>query len=204
MSTALLAVIVSIILSHSIPELGRLRHYGWFEAWLRGDFNPLAGGSLWSGRFGGWWSVGLPVLIVALLQILFAGRAYGFPSFLLAMVVLFYCWGPRDLDADIAAVTHANWFAEHASSSWWGVPLAVVIGVPLYSNAAGVLPLVEVLHAKGVPMGTVLAFMMSVVALSTPEMILLRRVLKPQLIATYFGVVAAGILATGYVFNLIT
>jgi len=107
----------------------------------------------------------------------------------------------------LGAVLHgwvpANWFAEHASSSWWGVPLAVVIGVPLYSNAAGVLPLVEVLHSKGVPMGTVLAFMMSVVALSTPELILLRRVLKPKLIATYFGVVAAGILITGYVFNLV-
>ena len=74
------------------------------------------------------------------------------------------------------------------------MPLAVVIGVPLYSNAAGVLPLVEVLHDKGLPMGTVLAFMMSVVALSLPEMILLRRVLKPKLIATYVAVVATGIL----------
>ena len=69
--------------------------------------------------------------------------------------------------------------------------------------AAGVLPSVEALHDKGLPMGTVLAFMMSVVALSTPEVILLRRVLKKQLIATYVGVVAVGILATGYLFNLI-
>ena len=84
-----------------------------------------------------------------------------------------------------------------------GVPIAVGLGVPLYSNAAGVLPLVEALHDKGLPMGTVLAFMMSVVALSMPEMILLRRVLKPQLIATYVGVVATGILATGYLFNLV-
>ena len=93
----------------------------------------------------------------------------------------------------LGAVIHgwlpADWFAAHATG-WWGVPLAVVIGVPLYSNAAGVLPLVEALHDKGLPMGTVLAFMMSVVALSMPEMILLRRVLKPKLIATYFGVVA--------------
>ena len=85
----------------------------------------------------------------------------------------------------------------------WGVPLAVVIGVPLYSNAAGVLPLVEALHDKGLPMGTVLAFMMSVVALSPPEMILLRRVLKPKLIATYFGVVAVSILLIGFLFNLV-
>lgn len=107
----------------------------------------------------------------------------------------------------LGAVMHgwlpADWFAEHASSSLWGVPLAVVIGVPLYSNAAGVLPLVEVLHDKGLPMGTVLAFMMSVVALSTPEMILLRRVLEPKLIATYAAVVASGILLLGYLFNLI-
>ncbi len=84
-----------------------------------------------------------------------------------------------------------------------GVPLAVSLGVPLYSNAAGVLPLVEALHDKGLPMGTVLAFMMSVVALSLPEMILLRRVLKPKLIATYVGVVATAILVTGYLFNLV-
>ena len=96
-----------------------------------------------------------------------------------------------------------NWLADHAASSVWGVPVAVTLGVPLYSNAAGVMPLVEALHDKGLPMGTVLAFMMSVVALSTPELILLRRVLHKKLIATYFGVVAAGILAIGYLFNLV-
>ena len=83
------------------------------------------------------------------------------------------------------------------------VPVAVGIGVPLYSNAAGVLPLVEALHAKGLAMGTVLAFMMSVVALSVPEMVLLRRVLKPRLLAVFVGVVAAGILTVGLLFNLI-
>ena len=95
-----------------------------------------------------------------------------------------------------------EWFAENATGLL-GVPIAVVLGVPLYSNAAGVLPLVEVLYDKGIPMGTVLAFMMSVVALSLPEMILLRRVLKPRLIATYVAVVATGILTTGLLFNLI-
>ena len=77
------------------------------------------------------------------------------------------------------------------------------MGVPLYSNAAGVLPLVQALQAKGLAMGTVLAFMMSTVALSLPEMILLRRVLRPQLLAAFVGVVAMAILATGYLFNLI-
>jgi uncharacterized membrane protein YraQ (UPF0718 family) len=81
--------------------------------------------------------------------------------------------------------------------------VAVVLGIPLYSNAAGVLPLVEALYAKGLPVGTVLAFMMSVVALSLPEMILLRRVLRPRLIATFAGVVAAGILTVGFLFNLV-
>lgn len=84
-----------------------------------------------------------------------------------------------------------------------GVPLAVLLGIPLYSNAAGALPLVEALAAKGMPMGTLLAFMMSVVALSLPEMILLRRVLKPQLIGAFIGVVAVGIIAVGYLFNAV-
>jgi len=75
--------------------------------------------------------------------------------------------------------------------------------VPLYSNAAGILPLVEALHDKGLPMGTLLAFMMAVVALSLPEMILLRRVLKPQLIAVFVAVVATGIIAVGYLFNAV-
>lgn len=95
-----------------------------------------------------------------------------------------------------------TWFAEHATGPL-GVPIAVGLGVPLYSNAAGVMPLIEVLYDKGVPMGTLLAFMMSVVALSLPEVILLRRVLKPKLIATYVGIVATGILATGLLFNLV-
>ena len=81
--------------------------------------------------------------------------------------------------------------------------VAVAIGVPLYSNAAGILPLVEALHAKGLAMGTLLAFMMSTVALSLPEMILLRRVLKPPLLAIFTAVVATAILATGYLFNTI-
>ena len=81
--------------------------------------------------------------------------------------------------------------------------MAVAIGVPLYSNAAGIMPLVEALYSKGMPMGTVLAFMMSVVALSLPEMILLRRVLQPKLLALFVGVVATGIIFVGYLFNAI-
>jgi uncharacterized membrane protein YraQ (UPF0718 family) len=89
------------------------------------------------------------------------------------------------------------------AEAWWSVPVAVVLGVPLYSNAAGVIPVVQALMAKGAALGTVLAFMMAVVALSLPEIIILRRVLKPRLIATFVGVVAAGIIAIGYLFNLV-
>ena len=87
--------------------------------------------------------------------------------------------------------------------AWWSVPLAVLIGVPMYTNAAGVIPIVQALLAKGAALGTVLAFMMSVIALSLPEMIILRKVLKPRLIATFVGVVAFGILIVGYVFNFV-
>ncbi|MDP1733288.1 MAG: permease [Sulfuritalea sp.] len=86
---------------------------------------------------------------------------------------------------------------------WWSVPAAVLIGVPMYTNAAGIIPIVEALIGKGAALGTVLAFMMSVIALSLPEMIILRKVLKLPLIATFAGVVALGILIVGYVFNLV-
>jgi uncharacterized membrane protein YraQ (UPF0718 family) len=85
--------------------------------------------------------------------------------------------------------------------AWWAVPLAVVVGVPMYSNAAGVIPIVQALLAKGAALGTVLAFMMSVIALSLPEIVILRKILKPRLIATFVAVVASGILLVGYVFN---
>ncbi len=87
--------------------------------------------------------------------------------------------------------------------AWWSVPAAILLGVPLYSNAAGVIPIVSALMEKGASLGTVLAFMMSVVGLSLPEIIILRRVLKPQLIAVFVGVVAVAIIITGYLFNFI-
>lgn len=86
---------------------------------------------------------------------------------------------------------------------WWSVPLAVLMGVPMYSNAAGVIPVVQALLTKGAALGTVLAFMMSVIALSLPEIVILRKVLKTRLIATFVTVVATGILIVGYVFNAV-
>ena len=87
--------------------------------------------------------------------------------------------------------------------AWWSVPAAVAIGVPMYANAAGVIPVTQALMAKGAALGTVLAFMMSVVALSLPEIIILRRVLKLRLIVLFVAIVAAGIVLTGYLFNLV-
>lgn len=87
--------------------------------------------------------------------------------------------------------------------AWWSVPLSVLLGIPMYTNAAGVIPVVEALLGKGAALGTVLAFMMSVIALSFPEMVILRKVLKPRLIAVFISVVGAGILTVGYLFNAI-
>jgi uncharacterized protein len=84
------------------------------------------------------------------------------------------------------------------------VPIVVALGIPLYSNAAGTIPIVQALIEKGLPMGTTLAFMMAVTALSLPEFVILRRVMRPQLLAVFAGVVAAGILAIGYLFNALT
>ncbi len=105
--------------------------------------------------------------------------------------------------AAIHGYVPADALADLLGKYWWSVPLAVIVGVPLYANAAGVIPIVDALMAKGAALGTVLALMMSVIALSLPELIILRKVLKPRLIAAFVGVVATGILLVGYVFNLV-
>ena len=108
------------------------------------------------------------------------------------------------LGAAIHGWAPADFFTRYAGAdNPFAVLIAVLIGIPLYSNAAGIMPLVQALHDKGLPMGTLLAFMMAVVALSLPELILLRRVLKPQLIATFVAVTGTGIIAVGYLFNAV-
>ena len=98
----------------------------------------------------------------------------------------------------------ADFLAQYASADrWYAVPLAVVIGIPLYSNAAGIIPLVSVLTEKGVAMGTTLAFMMSVTALSLPEFMILKKVMKIKLILIFASIVGLGIIFTGYLFNLV-
>jgi uncharacterized protein len=109
-----------------------------------------------------------------------------------ALGAFIHGYAPEDLLAGIAG-----------KGNWLAVPIAVAIGVPLYSNAAGMIPVVKSLIEKGLPVGTSLAFMMAVTALSLPEMIILRKVLKPKLLALYFGIVALGIIFTGYLFNFL-
>jgi len=125
-----------------------------------------------------------------------------------AATILRKIWPYLLVGIGLGAVIHgwapADLFTRYAGpGNVFGVLVAVGIGVPLYSNAAGIMPLVQALHEKGLPMGTLLAFMMAVVALSLPEMILLRRVLKPQLLAAFIGVVGTGIVAVGYLFNFL-
>jgi uncharacterized protein len=118
------------------------------------------------------------------------GRVWPYVLLGLAVGAGIHGWVPENFMASIMG-----------RGAWWSVPLAVLIGVPIYSNAAGIIPIVHALIEKGAALGTVLAFMMAVIALSLPETIILRKVLKPGLIAVFLGVVTAGIILVGYLFN---
>ena len=167
--------------------LGRLKLERWvepfvFETRLGGQVIDPSVGLTWDDRIQmGVEEVGL--ILRKIWPYLLVGIALG---------AAIHGWAPEDFFTQYAGA--GNPFA---------VLIAVLVGIPLYSNAAGIMPLVQALHDKGLPMGTLLAFMMAVVALSLPELILLRRVLKPQLIATFVGVTGAGIIAVGYLFNAV-
>lgn len=120
------------------------------------------------------------------------GKVWPFVVLGIAVGAVIHGYVPEDMMASIMG-----------KDVWWSVPLAVVMGIPMYTNAAGIIPIVEALLGKGAALGTVLAFMMAVIALSFPEMVILRKVLKPRLIATFVGVVGCGILLVGYLFNLV-
>jgi len=165
--------------------LGRMRPERWVEPFV---FETHLGGQVVDSSYGLTWDDRIQMGVEEVGSILRKIWPYLLVGIGLGAVI--HGWAPEEF------------FARYAGSgNPLAVPLAVLIGVPLYSNAAGVLPLVEALHDKGLPMGTLLAFMMAVVALSLPELILLRRVLKPRLIATFVAVVAIGIIAVGYLFN---
>ncbi len=167
--------------------LGRMRLEKWvepfvFETKLRGQLVEPSTDMPWEDRFAlGWQEV--KTIIGKIWPYLLVGIGLG---------AAIHGWAPEDL--------FARWAG---SGNVLAVPFAVVLGIPLYSSAAGIIPLVQALADKGVALGTVLAFMMAVVALSLPEMILLRRVLKPKLLATFVAVVGTGILAVGYLFNAV-
>ncbi len=167
--------------------IGRLKLERWvepfvFETKLRGQVIDSTAGLSWDDRI----QMGIEEVASILRKIwpyLLVGIGLG---------AAIHGWAPEDFFATYAGPD--NPFA---------VLIAVLVGVPLYSNAGGILPLIDALYAKGMPMGTLLAFMMATVALSLPEMILLRRVLKPKLIAVFVTVTAIGIIAVGYLFNAV-
>jgi len=108
------------------------------------------------------------------------------------------------LGAGLHGYVPREWFLEHAGAdNPFAVPLAVLIGIPLYSNATGIIPVAEVLMNKGVPIGTILAFIMSIVAISLPELLILRKVLRPQMLAFFVGFLFVAFVGVGYLFNFI-
>jgi uncharacterized membrane protein YraQ (UPF0718 family) len=166
--------------------IGRLQLEGWLEEWVRHVRTS---------------AVELPAETLSLADRIrsgfeavrdIVGRVWAWILGGIAIGAFIHGYVPADLLASIMG-----------RDAWWSVPAAVVVGVPMYSNAAGIIPIVEALLGKGAALGTVLAFMMSVIALSLPEMIILRKVLSLELIAVFAGVVATGILIVGFLFNLL-
>ena len=165
--------------------IGRLRMDRYIEDWVReirmGEA-PAGEDLTWGGRIDYAWQAVKEIVGKVWLYVM-AGIAVG---------ALIHGYVPENFMASIMG-----------ADAWWSVPLAVLVGVPMYSNAAGIIPIVEALLEKGAALGTVLAFMMAVIALSLPETIILKKVLKWPLIFTFLGVVGLGIMFVGYLFNLL-
>ncbi|RYV51691.1 permease [Pengzhenrongella frigida] len=167
--------------------LGRLKVERWIEPFV---FETRLGGQVIDSTAGLTWDDRIQMGIEEVATIL--RKIWPYLLVGIGLGAAIHGWAPEDFFTRYAGA--GNPFA---------VLIAVLIGIPLYSNAAGIMPLVEALHDNGLPMGTLLAFMMAVVALSLPELILLRRVLKPPLIATFVAVTGTGIVAVGYLFNAV-
>jgi hypothetical protein len=169
--------------------IGMLDMEQYLEDWVRDMRNtsaqePLGGDAMtWSERIDGGFTHVREIV----------GKVWPYIIVGIGLGALIHGYVPEDFMASIMG----------KDAPWWSLPVVVMIGVPMYTNAAGVIPIVQALIGKGAALGTVLAFMMSVIALSAPEMMILRKVLKPRLIATFAGVVATGILIVGYVFNAV-
>jgi uncharacterized protein len=164
--------------------IGRLHMEKYIEDWvreIRANGAPLFMETLnWSGRIDYAWQAVRDIV----------GKVWGYVVAGIAVGAAIHGYVPVGFMASIMG-----------KEAWWSVPLAVMLGVPMYSNAAGIIPVVQALLEKGAALGTVLAFMMAVIGLSLPETIILRKVLKPRLIAVFVGVVATGILLVGFLFN---
>jgi uncharacterized membrane protein YraQ (UPF0718 family) len=166
--------------------IGRLRLESWVEPWVYqvkvGAGGPEEEALTWPGRVAAGREAVRDIV----------GRVWPYVLGGIAVGAGIHGYVPQDFMASFMG-----------RDAWWSVPLAVLIGIPLYSNAAGVIPIVQALLGKGAALGTVLAFMMSVIALSLPEMVILRKVLTVRLIAVFVAVVGTGILVVGYLFNFV-
>lgn len=167
--------------------IGKLGMEKYLQDWVR-DINTGATTAIetkeftWTDRFEAGWKHVKEIV----------GRVWGYVFIGIAVGAIIHGFVPQEFMASLMG-----------KDAWWSVPASVVMGIPMYSNAAGVIPIVEALIGKGAALGTTLAFMMSVIALSLPEILILKKVLKPQLIFTFVGVVATGILLVGYIFNIV-
>ncbi|MBI3186275.1 MAG: permease [Gammaproteobacteria bacterium] len=182
----LLGLSVAIVSGLVIGKLGMEHH---LEDWVRAMQNTQTATAAQNGNMN--WSERVANGLHHVREIV--GKVWLYIVIGVALGAAIHGYVPEDFMASIMG----------QDAPWWALPAAVLIGVPMYSNAAGVIPIVQALLAKGAALGTVLAFMMSVIALSAPEIIILRKVLKPRLIAAFVGVVASGILMVGFIFNLV-
>ncbi len=165
--------------------IGHLRLERWVEGWVYGTAPAAAATSAPSG-----WAQRVRIGREAVRDI--AGKVWPYVLAGIGVGAAIHGWVPQNFMVSIMG-----------KGAWWSVPVAVLIGIPMYSNAAGIIPIVQSLLEKGAALGTVLAFMMAVIGLSLPETIILRKVLRPQLIAAFISVVGVGILIVGYLFNAV-
>lgn len=165
--------------------IGRLRLERWVEPWV---YAMKTGAAVEIGAVT--WGERIRAGLAAVREIV--GKVWIYVVLGIAVGAGIHGWVPEGFLASIMG-----------ADAWWSVPAAVLLGVPMYSNAAGIIPVVQALLGKGAALGTVLAFMMAVIGLSLPEAVILRKVLTIRLILVFFGVVATGILIVGYLFNLI-